>query len=259
MHRRRGARDSAAFLLPHLRAGQSLLDLGCGPGSITLDLAEHVAPGRVLGLDAADTVVRQARNAAAHRGDTLTRFVVGDVYELGLPDDSFDVVYAHQVLQHLSDPVAALREMARVTRPGGVIAVRDADYATFAWYPDHPGLTRWLELYHQVALANGAEPDAGRRLGAWARRAGLTDLDVSTSTWSYHDRDARAVLADGWAERLTSSALGEQARQLGLADRSELEALARSWRDWASEADGWFVMVHGEVIARVFKTDTEAP
>ncbi len=94
------------------------------------------------------------------------------MHALELPAASFDVVHAHQVLQHVADPVAALREMARVTRPGGVVAVRDSDYAAFAWYPRLPGLDRWLALYEDAARANGGEPDAGRRLLAWAHAAG---------------------------------------------------------------------------------------
>lgn len=251
VHGRRTAADSAAFLLPHLRGGLDLLDVGCGPGSITLDLAARVAPGRVRGVDASATVLDTARAAAAERGDSATRFEVGDVYALGVPDASYDVVFAHQVLQHLGDPVAALREMARVTRPGGLVAVRDADFATFNWYPASETLGRWLALYHAVTRANGAEPDAGRRLGAWARAAGLTDLAVTTSTWSYLTPEARSVFAAGWAQRTTDSALGERALELGLADPKDLRAMADAWREWAAEPDGWFAMVHGEVLARV--------
>ncbi|MBK8437488.1 MAG: methyltransferase domain-containing protein [Austwickia sp.] len=251
MHQRRTAQDSAAFLLAHLRPGQALLDLGCGPGSITLDLAARVAPGPVLGVDASATVIETARAAAAERADCTTRFAVGDLYALDLPDDSFDIVFAHQVLQHLTDPVAALREMARVIRPGGLIAVRDADFATFSWYPAHDGLTRWLALYREVCHANGAQPDAGRRLPAWARAAGLTDVQVSTSTWSYHDPSERTAWAHGWAHRVTESALGDRARELDLADSDELAAIADAWHDWAREPDGWFAMIHGELIARI--------
>src|SRR4051794_4046759 len=127
-HRWRTAENSAAYLLPHLRPGLSLLDVGCGPGSLTADLAVRVAPGRVVALDSAATPLDEARAAAAAAGvDVDVR--VGDAYAIDLPDDSVDVVHAHQVLQHVTDPVAVLREMARVCRPGGVVAARDADYA----------------------------------------------------------------------------------------------------------------------------------
>ena len=101
----------------------------------------------------------------------------GDVYALAYGDGAFDVVHAHQVLQHLADPVAALREMGRVSRPAGIVAVRDADYAAMTWYPDRPELHRWMELYQQVARHNGGEPDAGRRLVSWARAAGFASVD----------------------------------------------------------------------------------
>ena len=176
-HRARTAENSAAYLLPHLVSGQQLLDVGCGPGTITLDLAARVAPGAVVALDREPAVLAEVERLASERGATNVSTTTGDVYALDFADGAFDVVHAHQVLQHLSDPIAALREMRRVTRPGGVVAVRDADYAAMTWYPAEPRLDRWLELYRQVARSNGAEPDAGRRLLAWTRAAGFSEID----------------------------------------------------------------------------------
>jgi len=184
-HRWRTAENSAAYLLPHLRPGQSLLDVGCGPGNITVDLAARVAPGAVLGIDAAPDAITAAEAANA-RPDHVT-FAVGDVYALDADDGTYDVVHAHQVLQHLSDPVAALREMRRVTTPGGIVAARDSDYAAFTWAPDTPSLTRWNELYHLITTHNRAEANAGRYLLGWAQRAGFTDITASSSTWTFAD------------------------------------------------------------------------
>jgi ubiquinone/menaquinone biosynthesis C-methylase UbiE len=142
-HRWRTAENSAGYLLPSLRPGLDLLDVGCGPGTITVDLAARVAPGRVVGIDVSAEPLVEAREAAGRAGVEVT-FEVGDVYALAAADASFDVVHAHQVLQHLTDPVAALREMARVCRPGGVIAVRDVDYGAFITHPADDGLDRWL-------------------------------------------------------------------------------------------------------------------
>src|SRR5580692_1232777 len=95
---------------------------------------------------------------------------------LDAPDDTFDVVHAHQVLQHVADPVRALQEMRRVCRPGGVVAARDADYSGFIWFPRFPALDFWRDIYQQAARSNGGEPDAGRRLLSWALEAGFDDI-----------------------------------------------------------------------------------
>ncbi|MET0146488.1 MAG: methyltransferase domain-containing protein [Ilumatobacteraceae bacterium] len=245
-HTWRTAENSAGYLLPHLRHGLDLLDVGCGPGTITLDLAALVAPGRVLGIDVAADVVAQASAAADGRAE----FAVADTYDLDLPDASFDVVHAHQVLQHLTDPVAALRELRRVLRPGGLLAVRDSDYAGFFWSPPDPRLDRWLALYHQLTARNGAEADAGRRLPAWVRAAGFTDITVSGASWTFADDDSRAWWGGLWADRVEQSSFGAQAIESGLADATELADLARGWRTWAASPDAIFVVPHVEVLAR---------
>src|SRR4051812_39755068 len=181
-HRWRTAENSAAYLLPHLSSGTTVLDVGCGPATITADFATLVTPARVVAMEVDEGALEVARTEIVRRGLTNVDFVIGDVNALEFADDSFDVVHAHQVLQHLSDPVGALREMRRVTRPGGVIAVRDSDYAAFAWYPRLPALDEWLDLYEKVARANGGEPDAARHLLAWAHAAGLHEVTASSST-----------------------------------------------------------------------------
>jgi SAM-dependent methyltransferase len=249
-HRWRTAENSAAYLLPSLRPGLDLLDVGCGPGTITVDLAARVAPGRVVGLDVSPDPLGEARAAAARAGVAVT-FEVGDVYALEAADDSFDVVHAHQVLQHLTDPLAALREMARVCRPGGVIAVRDVDYAATAWFPADPGLDRWLALYEEVARRNDAEPDAGRRLLSWAHGAGLRDVVATTSSWCFATPEEREWWGRSWAARATSSAFAGQAVTYGLATAAELEEISEAWLRWAAADDGWLGMLHGELLIRV--------
>ncbi|MGY1723904.1 methyltransferase domain-containing protein [Blastococcus sp. SYSU DS0533] len=249
-HRWRTAENSAAHLLPALRPGLDLLDVGCGPGTITADLAARVAPGRVLGLDLSADPLDEARAHAGRAGVEVT-FAVGDVYSLDLPDASFDVVHAHQVLQHLTDPVAALREMARVCRPGGLVAVRDVDYAATTWFPADEGLDRWLALYQQVARRNEAEPDAGRRLLSWAHAAGLRDVAATTSSWCFATPAEREWWGRSWAGRATASAFAEQALGYGLATPGELGQIADAWLRWAAADDGWLGMLHGELLIRV--------
>ena len=250
-HSRRGAADSAAYLLAHLRAGMDLLDVGCGPASITADLAERVAPGRVVALDAAAGALEAARATLSERGlSEQVELTSGDVMALPFEDASFDVVHAHQVLQHLADPVGALAEMRRLTRPGGIVAVRDAVYSAMTWFPEPSGMEQWRSVYMATARANGGEPDAGSRLLSWAREAGFTDVTASASTWCYATPADRAWQSQTWAQRCLTS-FGPRAVELGLADEADLEAMAQAWRQWGDSEDAWFVVVHGEVLARV--------
>ena len=174
----------------------------------------------------------------------------GDVMALPFEDASFDVVHAHQVLQHLADPVGALAEMRRVTRPGGIVAVRDAVYSAMTWFPEPAGMEQWRSVYMATARANGGEPDAGSRLLSWAREAGFTDVTASASTWCYATPADRAWQSQTWAQRCLTS-FGPRAVELGLADGADLEAMAQAWRQWGDSGDAWFVVVHGEVLARV--------
>lgn len=248
-HTWRTAENSAAYLLPELSPGLSLLDVGCGPGTISVDLARRVAPGRVVALDRSVDIVSQTRALADAQGVSLEARI-GDAYALPLPDASFDVVHAHQVLQHLSDPVRALADMRRVVRPGGVVAVRDSDYASFAWAPADPLLSRWLDVYRAVARHNQAEPDAGRFLKRWALAAGFRDVRVSSSTWTYADPASCAWWGGLWADRCEQSAFGDQAVTYGIATRADLAAMAAAFRAWAAKPDAYFMVPHGEVLAR---------
>ncbi|MDG3017231.1 methyltransferase domain-containing protein [Speluncibacter jeojiensis] len=249
-HRQRTAENSAGYLLPHLGAGVSVLDVGCGPGTITSDLAALVTPGRVTAVEVTDTALELARTEAAERGSTNIDFVVADVHALGFPDDTFDVVHAHQVLQHVADPVHALQEMRRVCKPGGFVAARDSDYTGFVWFPQFPALDRWMELYQRAARANGGEPDAGRRMLSWAREAGFTDIVPSADVWCFATPDERAWWGGMWADRILQSALTDQLLDAGWADRAELEAIAAAWRAWATAEDGWLAIPHGQLLCR---------
>src|SRR5579859_5587718 len=116
----RTAETHAGFFLPKLIAGWRVLDAGCGPGTITLGVARKVAPGRVTGIDAEDSQFSKAREQG-EREDLNIEFQKASVYELPFPDGSFNAVFSHALLEHLSDPGAALAELRRVLKPGGLI------------------------------------------------------------------------------------------------------------------------------------------
>ena len=245
-HRWRTVDNSAAYLLPHLHPGQRVLDVGCGPGNLTAEIAGRVAPGRVAGIDASAEIIAQA---ATEHG-AVAEFAVGDVYALAAADATFDVVHAHQVLQHLDDPVAALGEMRRVTRRDGVVAARDADYGGMTWAPSSAALDRWMEIYQAITSAMGHDADAGRHLLGWGRAAGFAEVTATASVWCFADPDSRRWWASLWADRVRQSSYRTHAVEQGLADDAELAEIAAGWQAWAEDPDGVFVCPHGEIVAR---------
>jgi len=249
-HGRRTADEAAAFLLPELRPGMRLLDVGCGPGSITRGLAERVAPGEVVGVDLSRETLEAARADALARGPQNLRYEEGSVYALPFADGSFDVAYAHQVTQHLREPGAALREMLRVVRAGGLVAVRDVDWGTAAYWPPDPWIDRFIEVHLKTWSRNGGEPRMGRRLRALFNATGVSNLQITVAVWCYATPEETVAWGESYAERLLTSPMGERAVEYGYASRSDLEAMAAAFRAWAAHPDAFWTFIHIAALAR---------
>lgn len=249
-HQQRTIDNSAAYLRPYLASGMNLLDIGAGPGSITADFARLT--GRVTATEIGEEELNLCKRHFLDKGLTVeqgisAKFSVENVHHLSFANNIFDIAHAHQVIQHVSNPIQALTEMARVVRPGGYVAIRDADYESFFWFPTSSKISRWRELYLQVARNNGGEPSAGRRLLSYARQAGLSGARFTTSTWTYTGEEAQQ-LACSWAERLEQTVLGQQIVETGLTSIQELQEVAQGWREWGSQPGALFVMPHGELL-----------
>ena len=249
-HTWRTVENSAAYLVDDLAVGSSVLDVGCGPGTITVDIARRVAPGEVIGIDASAAVIAQATTHAAEVGVTNVRFSTGDAYALDFADDTFDIVHAHQTLQHVANPVAVLREMQRVAKPGGVVAARAGDYGGMIWFPALPGLTRWMETYQTVARSNGGEPDAGRRLRFWAMEAGFTDIASTGTTWCFADEADRTWWGGMWADRVRDSVFATQAVEQGVVTVDDIAMMRATWLEWIDAPGAWFAIPNGEILCR---------
>ncbi|ANB13892.1 hypothetical protein AWJ20_4843 [Sugiyamaella lignohabitans] len=250
-HTWRTVDNSVKFLVPYLKPDSYVLDVGCGPGTITVDMAKNYTPkGKIIGMEYAGSVLEQAAAHAKENNVTNIEFAVGDVHNLSYPDNTFDIVFAHQVVQHIGNPVVALKEMARVVKPGGVVAIRDSDYAGFFWYPELPALKKWQEVYLKVAKANGAEPNAGRHYHSWAHQAGLDQpkLKLSSSTWFYWTPEERAWWSSLWADRTLKSNFATTVLKHDLGTQDDLEEIAQGWRDWGKDKDAIFNLAHVELI-----------
>jgi trans-aconitate methyltransferase len=226
----------------------SLMDVGCGPGSITVELAEMVAPGRVYAFDVSETAVQAAQAAVDEGGHANVEVAHGSVYEMG--DERFDVIYAHQVLQHLTDPVSALERMRQRLNTGGIVAVRDSDYAAMFWAPTPPALDRWRELYHEMNRRLGLESCAGRWLPTWLAAAGFNEITVTSSTWTHATPDARAIWGGAWKTRVLESSYAEHALSMGLATPEELREISDAFTWWSEQPNAMWVVTHVEVVGR---------
>ncbi|KAL8741072.1 MAG: hypothetical protein Q9190_006278 [Brigantiaea leucoxantha] len=253
IHGWRTVKNSAAFLLSSLKPDMHILDVGCGPGTLTTDLATYVPQGRVVGVEPTADPLEQARTFAAERKVENVSFQTGDIRALPFPDQTFDIVYAHQVVQYLDDRAQAIREMRRVTKTGGFVAIRDADQATHTWYPDVDGMKEFQELYARTARANGGEPNAGRQVHAWAKQSGFewSDITASASNWCFNTAEERAWWSNAWIGRCTESDFAKTSIEKGYVSESEMGHIVQGWRDWGASEYGWYAIMHGEVLCRV--------
>ena len=177
----RTATKEGAFFLPFLRAGMRVLDLGCGPGSITLGLAQAVAPGEAVGVDLQPSQIAQAQALSVAQGVMNARFEVADVYGLPFPDGSFDAVFANAVLMHLQEPVRALVEVRRALRLGGIAGVRDCDWGGRIHAPMTPVFEQWYALTVRVRQRNGGDPFMARDHRRLLLDAGFARAEASVS------------------------------------------------------------------------------
>ncbi|MGI5491058.1 methyltransferase domain-containing protein [Microtetraspora malaysiensis] len=207
----RRAATHAGFFLPHLAPGVALLDLGCGPGTITADLAAAVAPGHALGLDQQAAQLTGARTLAGQRGLTNVEFQEGSCYNIPLNDQSVDRVFSHALLEHLAHPARALAEIRRVLRPGGTVGLCSPDWGGFLLSPP---LDDAVGAYIRLQQANGGDPYVGRKLGQYLRDAGFADVHLDAHYERYAD---------------PSRIAGYLAIQLDLAEQPTHAARLHSW------------------------------
>lgn len=250
-HAARTADDAAAFLLPHLKPGMRLLDFGCGPGTITVGLAKALSPdGSVIGIDVSNDLQNEWNARIEESGASNLEFRRGDIYAPEFEPESFDVAYAHQILQHLSDPVGALTSTANLTKIGGMVGVREVDWGTFATYPDTPLLDEFRRVYDAVAIRNGGNPKAGRHIMKWMDSVPtLSDVRITTSTWTFAEDEGRSWWGDQWSQRILHSDIAVKAQEYGIATLDELQAISDAWQEWKTSPSAVATFTHFEGLA----------
>ncbi len=247
---RRSAAGQAAHLMPHLRPGMRVLDFGCGPGSISVGLAQAVEPGELHGVDMEESQIEIARAAAAAGGHGNAHFQTGDVTDLPFEDGYFDAAHCHAVLMHVPDTERALAEVRRVLRPGGVVASREMIVDSSFLEPANEGTAEAWATFAGLLLANGGHPQIGRELRARFHEAGFEDVRAGGSFDFFGTQGDVEFLHGFISDWFYSPKVMAAAVALGLATQQQLD-------EWRADLDRWKgcdgavgALAFGEVVAR---------
>lgn len=253
-HSRRTAQRDAAYLIPHIKSHFDILDIGCGPGTISADLAALVPQGRVTCVEITDSALNAARSTFTSRSLGNGDFVVGDVTSrLPFEDDSFDVVHLHMVIMHLPcDATVALKEIRRVLKPGGVVGCKEMIMSTTRWFQVDKRLDVWEKAITGTILETGGSPDMGMGLKSAALEAGFEQHKVKStaSSWCFSDEEAVHFFGDSCAERFREgSQLRERTIGGGHATPKEVDDFVKACHEWKEKKGSWFGVMNGELLA----------
>lgn len=246
-HSRRTAEKNAAFFLPHLKPGMSLLDAGCGPGSITVGLARAVAPGHVTGVDVSSASLEAARKFAEEQACANVSFEQHHLRSLPFEDHSFDAAFVHAVLQHVEEPLRILRELFRVMRPGGVIGLADADFDGALMWPSDPLLDRSTAITSEIRQQGDTR--IGRRLRGLLAEAGFANAVGLAQAGVEGDANITALNGAFWANYYQQEPFIDYAVALGLTTREEMAAISEAWRRWGKDPGAFAARFWCQAIA----------
>jgi SAM-dependent methyltransferase len=247
--RRRSAESHAAYLLPHLKPGDRVLDFGCGPGTISVGLARAVEPGELHGVDVEETQIEVARAAAQAGGHANATFHVGNVTALPFEDNHFDVAHCHAVLMHIPDTRAVLAEVKRVLKPGGIIASREMFVSSSFLEPGSEDVDGAWTTFARLLQGNGGHPQMGKELKNTFLEAGFTDVRAFASFDYFSTAEDVAFLRAFIDDWFYSPRVIEAAVQFGLASREQFAQWRQSLDDWRDHPGAFGAFAFGEAVA----------
>ncbi|MCB1806821.1 MAG: methyltransferase domain-containing protein [Candidatus Competibacteraceae bacterium] len=247
----RTAEKQAGFLLPHLSSGMSVIDCGCGPGSITAGLANIVAPGEVIGIDIDPKQIELAGDLNNKQGLRNVRFETQSIYDLPFADNSFDAAFSNAVLSHLQTPLAAVKEIYRIVKPGGVVGIRLLDAGGDLLSPSDPLLAKFLELYYQLVDHHGGDTLIARHQRKLMRQAGFSRIQVSATCEYYSTLEATRHWGQTIAAVLQEEEFANQIIEATDANRELLVDVSKAWQNWSENPDAFFSQVWCQAIGWV--------
>lgn len=250
MMQSRTAEANAGFLLAHLSPGMSVLDIGCGPGSITVGIARAVAPGSVVGVDIEPTQVALGNEQAAALQLTNCEFQTASVLALPMADDAFDVVYGHTILMQFDNLEPVLSEVARVLKPGGLIGFREVDLGASLFHSETSAMKDLLFMLRRSVFHNEGNPDMGRSLPSALSSAGLDLVSISAQYNYSSTPEAKAGMYQAMARLWVDAEFPDQAEELGWITPAQRAALPERLEREAADPASFTGTTYVEVVAR---------
>ncbi len=248
--RRFTAESNAAYLLPFLRPGLRILDLGCGPGTISVGLAKAVAPGELHGVDMEESQVEKARLVAESQGLNNAFFHVADAVDMPFEDGFFDVAHCHNVLMHIPDTAAVLSEIKRVLKPGGIIGCREMIVDSSFTHPDFGIIRRSWDMFGDLLVADDGHPQMGKELKNHLVDAGFANIRVTGSFDTYSTPSDIAFIYEFANQWFLSPEIMEAAIKYGASSRGLCDATRVAYDRWKDHTGAVCALAFGEVVAR---------
>ena len=247
--RRYTAHASAAYLLPLLRPGLRILDFGCGPGTISMGLARAVLPGELHGVDMEASQIDLAKAATKASGIGNAIFHVADILSLPFEDGFFDMAHCHNVLMHIPDTQAALGEVKRVLKPGGIIGCREMISASSFTQPDYGVIRKAWDMFEDLVAADDGHPQMGKELKEHMGNAGFNNVRV-TASFDIYSTPADVAFIYGLADQwFLSPEIMEAAIKYGASTKELCDAIAVAYGKWKDSPSAVVGVAFGEAVA----------
>ena len=247
----RSAAGTCGYLMPYLKPGLRVLDVGCGPGSISVGLAEGIVPGELHGIDIEPSQVEMAAQAAVDRGVSNAEFSVADLRDLPFENGSFDVVHCNDTLAFIPDTEAALNEIKRVLKSGGILGWREIIMDLFMIHPDpdpHPASQAYA-VFADTLESDDGHPQMGKELAEHLGRAGFTDIRVSASFEMFASPERLKLLYELGNQWFFTANVQSPATQYGAATQRMFEELMQSRERWYHAPGAMGAFAFGEALA----------
>ena len=247
--RLRSVETHAAHLLPHLKPGMRLLDFGCGSGNLSVGLAKAVEPGELHGVDMEASEIEVASALAQAGGHSNAVFHVGDVTDMPFEDDYFDAAHCHTLLMHVPDTQAALSEVKRVLKPGGVIASREMITGSSVLHPDLGDFKTAWATFGRLLAANSGHSEMGVELKNEFIEAGFADIRASGSFDVFSNPEQVAFFEAFIRDWFFANNIVEIVIQIGLATQQQFDEWDAALTQWKAHPGAFGAIAFGEVVA----------